>query len=151
MILTEDQIYQKLNEVPYASMITITQTDLASRTMMFGYSDGHIFLLTHLGTDKLEDIVANPKGLIHIARIENEKNQSFDISISGSYEICKESSPFYTEGFKAIGKKEPQVLGLLNSSAREDYALILFKVREIRGWSYYQIISGAPKTIIKGS
>jgi hypothetical protein len=151
LILTEELIYEKLGQNKYLTFVTFSDDDLASRTMTYGYvPETGIFFLTHKGCNKLNDLAKNPKGLLHIAQIENDISQSYDISISGLFENCEEASAHYREGFEAIGKKNPQVLGLLNSDAKEDYQLLLFRISEIRGFNYYQAISGMPKTIIKG-
>lgn len=150
MVMTEEMIDEKLNQNLFATLVTANKTAFFSRSMLFGYSKGNgIFFLTHKGTDKLADIACNPTGLVHVAQIETELSLSYDISISGTFGICGESSNLYQEGIQSLGKKNPQLLAMLNSAAKNDYELIHFKINEIRGWTYYQIIGGMPKTIVK--
>ncbi len=150
MVLTNELIHEKLKQSQYATMVTISETQLVSRTMTYGYVPGKgIFALTQKGSDKLNDVAQNSRGLFHISKIESDMNLSYDISISGNFKTCDEFSPYFNEGIQVLGENNPQILGLLNSEAKSDYEMLWFQIDEIRGYSYYQIISGLPKTIIK--
>lgn len=151
MILTEELIYEKIGQNMYAIMVTVGNDQLTSRTMTYGFSPGKgLFFLTHKGSGKLAYLANNPNGLLHIFSQDGDISSAYDISIAGTFERCEESSAYYREGFEALGKKNPQVLSLLNSSAKADYELLLFHIGEIRGCSYEQAINGLPKTIIRG-
>lgn len=151
MILTEEMIYRKLEENQYATLVTVGDNKLSSRTMTYGFlpSTG-IFMLTHKRSNKLEDFAKYPEGILHLAKIEEEVTQSYDISVYGRLERCESSLSDYEVGIRILGKNNPQVLSLLNSDAKEDFELLLFRIIEINGSTYYQSISGIPKTTIKG-
>jgi hypothetical protein len=151
MIFTEELIHNKIEENQYATLVTMGNNKLSSRTMTYGFlSSTGIFMLTHKGSNKLEDLANHPEGILHIVKIEDEVTQSYDISIYGRIERCESSSPDYEVGIRILGKNNPQVLYLLNSDAKEDFELLLFRIIEINGSTYYQSISGIPKTTIKG-
>ena len=149
MTLTEEMIHEKLEQNFFATLVTKNGAGLNSRTMTYGYlPKTGIFILTQKSSEKVNEIGNDPVGLFHISQIESDIAQSYDISISGTFERCEESSPYYKDGFEAIGKKNPQVLYLLNSEAKADYELLLFHIKEIKGWNYFQAINHMPKTII---
>lgn len=151
MILTEELIYNKLEENQYATLVTLGNHKLSSRTMTYGFlpSTG-IFMLTHKGSNKLEDLANHPEGILHLAKIEDEVTRSYDISVYGRLERCESSLPDYEVGIRILGKNNPQVLYLLNSDVKDDFELLLFRIIEINGSTYHQSISGIPKTTIKG-
>ncbi|MGE5606187.1 MAG: hypothetical protein ACM3YE_10925 [Bacteroidota bacterium] len=150
MILTKELIYEKISQNCFATMVTYGENRINSRTMHYGFSPGKgIYILTQKNTDKLNDIVGNPQGLFHIAKIEEDIKSSYDISIWGRFERCAASSPDYLNGIKTLSKSNPQILNLADSEAKLDYELMIFRIDEIQGYSYLQSINGLPKTIIK--
>ena len=150
MNLTREDIIRKLNEEIFAALITIRKTKLASRTMMFGYLKGvGIFFLTLKITKKIKDIEYSPVGIIHLSKIEDNLPLSWNISIPGKIEECKPDSPHYKSGFDALAKKNPQIKDLFNSDMKDNYSLLLFRIKEIQGWTYEQCISGVNNTVVK--
>ena len=149
MVLTREMIIQKLNEQIFALMVTQSKTGMSSRTMMFAYKpENSIFMLTHKGTLKLDDIKNSPVGLVHISALENDLIQSYDISMSGTFEIINDGSPLYQDGREYLGKKNNQIRDILKSESGKQYEMLLFHITSLSGWSYYQIVNGQPKTYV---
>jgi len=150
MELKEETILKKLDEQAFATIVTNSKEGLASRTMLFGFSKGNgIFLLTQKTTGKMEHLKNSQLGLLHISGIEQDITQSYDISASGRFEECSSTSSLYRLGFETLSKKNGQVMFILDSPAKDNYALLLLRIESLKGWNYYQSSSGLPKTIVR--
>jgi hypothetical protein len=149
MAFTKEMILGKLNETSYATLVTLGEKGLTSRTMSFSFlPDDKIFLLTHKGASKLVDIDFSKIGLLHIGSIENDIIQSTDISIGGVFELIDVENPLYELGKEALGKKNQMVVDLLSSDEKSDYQLILLKITRLAGWNYMQMINHEPQTVL---
>ncbi|OHD53567.1 MAG: hypothetical protein A2014_11585 [Spirochaetes bacterium GWF1_49_6] len=148
MAISRDEVIKILEESSLCTVVTIAKHRLASRTMTFAYSNGVIFLLTANSTNKLNDFKYSPKGLLHICNVSLEDVNSYDISIPGFFELIQEGAGLFKEGYEALVKKNPQVMGIYQSDMKNDYSLIKFSFKEIQSWTLLQAVSGEQKTII---
>ncbi|OHD57333.1 MAG: hypothetical protein A2Y33_07565 [Spirochaetes bacterium GWF1_51_8] len=149
MAILESNVIQNLEENSLCTVVSVARYRLASRTMMYAYNAGKIYLLTANTTGKLDDMKYTDKGLLHIGNGKLDDMNSYDISIPGYFEVLKEDNPLFQEGYLTLAKKNPEVLGIMNSDMKNAYSLILFKYREIRAWTLLQALSGEEKTVIK--
>jgi hypothetical protein len=150
MVLKKEEVVAYLGHEPYAVVVTNGKNGMTSRTMTFGYvPDNKMFLLTHNGTAKLEDIDYSSVGLVHISTIKEDVTQSVDVSAEGTFERIEVKSPLFAKGMEALGSKNPQIIDILSDeSMRSQYSMILIKIRRMSAWSYIQVLSGEPKTMI---
>ena len=151
MVFTKEMIIENLKKKVYATLVTSGEKGLTSRTMTFGFSpNDKIFLLTHKGTPKLNDISFSKQGLMHLGSIGDDVTQSFDISVTGTFELIEPDNDLYWMGLDLLGEKTPQVKDMLVSDedARSHYQMILFHITNLSGWNYIQVLSGMPKTML---
>ena len=150
MILTKDEVLSILKDKIYGTLVTIGKKGLSSRTMTFGYwPEDKLFMLTHKGTAKLDDILFNPRGLVHISSIEDNITESFDISIEGEFQIVDHKNALYDIGKEVLGKKNPMVKNIMsNEETRTHYELLVLNIKSLSAWNYLQILNGEPKTIL---
>ena len=149
MPLNEQDVVKILSENQYATMVTIARSKLASRTITYGFvPEQGAFILTHKHTVKMNDLDYSKKGLLHLAKIDEEVENSYDISVNGWFEKIGEESTLYSFGFETLAQKNPMVMDLLHSDAKAEYQLLLFHPYEIVGNDYMQAINAMPKTTI---
>lgn len=150
MPFLREEVFRKLGEFNYATVVTIARYKLASRTMLFGFKPDHtIYLLTNVNTEKLNDIDYSPKGLVHLSKIEENLSDSFDISIPGQFEKIPAGDPEYADGIAVLSEKNEMISDIVNSPMQKDYQLLKFVFKEIYAYTYFQIINGENKTLIK--
>lgn len=150
MAITKEEIFKFMSKEIYATVVTNGKSGMNSRTMTFGYVPADkVFLLTHKGTTKLDDINYSTKGLVHISSIEENIILSIDISIEGTFEFIEYPDPLFNLGLEALAKKNAQIKDILSEeTSRRDYTMMLFNIKHLKAWNYSQVLSGEPKTIL---
>lgn len=148
MFLSRERIYQVLEKTTTGVVVTQGQDEMNARTMFIGFNEKRgIYLFTLKSTDKMDDIQAHPNGLIHISTIEEDLNQSYDISLKGTFKPIVPGFAEYFEGIDALSKANPRVKEILNSDDGGEFQMLLFKISQIKGWSYFQAVNGMGKTV----
>jgi hypothetical protein len=116
--------------------------------MTFGYvPENKLFMLTHKGTAKLDDIRYSPRALVHVNSIEDNITESYDISIEGEFEFIGYQHPLYNMGKEILGEHNPMVNDILNNEeTRSHYELLLLNIKRLSASSYIQSLNKEPKT-----
>jgi hypothetical protein len=150
MAITNEEVINIMNREVYATLVTKGKNGMSSRTMTFGYApDDKIFILTHKGTPKLEDIAHSPEALFHISNIGEDVTQSTDVSVEGVFEPIEFTNPLFKVGMDILGNKNPQIIDMLaDEYSRDYYAMLMLTIKHLTAWNYMQIINGEPKTVL---
>jgi hypothetical protein len=150
MAMTSNEVIEFINRETFAIVVTNGKNGMTSRTMTYGFlPSDKMFMMTHIGTPKLDDISHSGVGLMHISKIETDITQSTDVSLEGTFEVLGYEDPLYKKGVELLGLKNPQITDILaDETTRNQYAIILLSIRHMSGWNYLQALSGEPKTIL---
>jgi uncharacterized pyridoxamine 5'-phosphate oxidase family protein len=148
--MSKEEVLSVLQNEEYGILVTSGKTGMTSRTMTFAFCpDDKLFMMTHKGTAKLDDIYFNPRGLIHVNAIKEKITESYDISIEGEFQFLDPENSLFETGKELLGRKNPMVRNILgNKDSRSHYELLIFYIRSLKANDYMQALNGEPKTIL---
>lgn len=150
MSMTKEEVLSVLQNEEHGILVTNGQKNWTSRTMNFAFlPHDKLFMLTHKGTTKLDDIQFNPRGLVHVSCIKENITESYDICIEGEFRLIDPRNSLFETGKELLGKKNPMIKNILgNEETRNHYELMVLDIKSLKANNYMQALNGEPKTIL---